>query len=321
MSTQTDLLSPRAFLGGTFFQALNDAFLGSFVSEVTTFVSSDQEVETYRWLEEIPGLTEWTGPRPLDGLSSLSYTITNKVFTAGIKISREDMRRDKSGQIALRIRELANRAANHVEQLLTTRIEEGMSTAGQGYDGNPFFGGTHANPAFDNDTTLDISAAPTAVHGSIITPSPGEASQVILHGIQTLLGATDSQGLPMNAGARNFGVMVPVAFASAFLQSVAATSLEHGGPNPMTNNGGAFNATVVVNPYLSSTWLPASVMVWNKDAAVRPFIYQVEESPRFDFLGEGSEQSIMNRASLALTEWTGNIKFGRHTSAVIVELQ
>lgn len=321
MATQEALLSPKAFLSAMFFQKVQAAFMGSFVSEVTTLVQSNQASETYKWLDEVPGMTEWRGSRTLSGMSSDEYVLPNKVFTAGIKLSREDMRRDTSGQISIRIGELATRAAQHAEQLLTERIEEALSAGGEGYDGVTFWNSSHVRPAFDNAIDISIAGLPAALHGSLANPSPEEASGVILQGVQQLLTAKDVRGLPINAGASNFGCMVPVDLSPAFMQAASAQNMAHGGPNPLTNNGGMYNVKVVVNPYLGDTWDAAPrIMVWNKDAAVRPFIYQVEESPRFDFLGEGTEQSMMNRAHLALTEWTGNVGYGRHTSAVEVTL-
>src|SRR5262245_57058295 len=118
MSTQS--LGSRAIIGE--FYATLAALPPSWVNLVGFSVTSDQESATYKWLGQAPAMREWIGGRQAKGFTDNGLTITNKAFEATEEVLIDDLRRDKSGQVLIRIQELARRTGTHWASLLSTLI-------------------------------------------------------------------------------------------------------------------------------------------------------------------------------------------------------
>jgi hypothetical protein len=150
-----------------------------------------------------PAMREWVGGRQAKGFRENGITIVNKRYEATLEVLLDEMRRDKTGQVMVRVAELAQRTNAHWAKLLSTLLIAGESAVC--YDGQFFFDTDHAegdSGAQDNDLSVDIAvtSAPTA----------GEMEGAILRLTQQILGFKDDQGEPMNEEARSFLVMVPV---------------------------------------------------------------------------------------------------------------
>jgi phage major head subunit gpT-like protein len=110
-------LSSRAIIG-RFYHTLEATMGKDWVSKVAMLFQSDQESETYKWLGFTPALREWLGGRNAKGLRENGITIANKTFESTLEISVDDLRRDKTGQIIVRIDELADRVVEHWANVL-----------------------------------------------------------------------------------------------------------------------------------------------------------------------------------------------------------
>lgn len=278
-------LSSRAIIG-EFFARLEQDLGNSWIPDVSMEFESDQASETYNWLGMAPAMREWIGGRQAKGFRENGITIANKKFEATMEVLGDEIRRDKTGQVMIRVAEMAQRANAHWASLLSTLIINGSSAVC--YDGQYFFDTDHSegdSGTQANAIDVDISALPCAVHGSTTVPSNEEMQLSILSGIQTMLGFKDDQGEPMNEGSSRFLVMVPV---SLWLVGLAAVSL----PNIASNVNNVIGASpldirVVANSRLSS-WT-ASFAVFRTDGMVKPFIRQSEIPIQVDAIAEGSE--------------------------------
>ena len=107
--------------------------------------NSDQESETYKWLGMVPMMREWIGDKQAKGFRDNGITVINKEFEATLEVLSKWLRRDKTGQLAVRIGELAQRANGHCANLLSTLITNGTgSTSVLCYDGQYFFDSDHS---------------------------------------------------------------------------------------------------------------------------------------------------------------------------------
>ena len=88
-------------------------------------ITSDQASEDIKWLGQIPALREFVGGRQAKGFSENGITIQNKEFEATLEVLVKDLRRDKTGQVLIRIGEMARRAGTHWASLLSTLINNG----------------------------------------------------------------------------------------------------------------------------------------------------------------------------------------------------
>lgn len=269
-------LSSQAIIG-RFYRRLEELAQTAWWTKLAMQFSSSQESETYRWLGMVPQVREWKGGRLVQPMRRSGVTIVNKVWESTIRVDADELRRDKSGQILVRVNELARRVATHPNGLLTTLMLNGE--ASNGYDGVPYFSGTHSegdSGVQSNSISYD-AATPSA-------PSDTEIYAAIVKGISQIAGQRDDQGEPLNEGAASFLVMVPMSFLQPTLVALSSRTFE-ANDNPLTNRS-PFAVEWVANPRL--TWT-TKFAVFRTDGQTRPFIFQEELPVQVQALAEGSE--------------------------------
>ncbi len=304
---------------GLFFQRYEAAINRSWVPMLSTTFNSNTAIERYAGVGNAPALREWVGGRLAKSLSEQTMTLANKPYEATLNVYRSDLSRDKTGQLEVKIGNLAERAAEHDEKLLSTLIEAGTAgTIATAYDGQFFFDTDHSvnqSGTLDNDISVDISALPTTSHGSVTSPSPGEMALSILLGVQQLYTMKDDQGEPVNHNLQEVVIMVPTGLMAAAEIALTAPSFASGETNPIFSS--SFRKKLVVNPRL--TWTD-EFMVARSDSAQKPFLVQVEEAPVMEVVGEGSEYAFDNDAHKYGVRKRGNVGYWDFTKAVLVTM-
>lgn len=317
MPTPLASLSSRAIIG-EYFRRLEQGASG-WANVLSNYFTSDQAGEDYRWLGMSPAMREWIGERQAKGLREAAYTIRNRPFESTLEISVDDLRRDKSGQILVRIGEQVNRANAHWAKLLSSLIIAGESAAC--YDGQFFFDTDHSegdSGTQSNDISVDISAlpVPATAHGTTVVPAPEELMHAILEGAQAILGFKDDQGEPMNESAKSFMVMVPTSYWKAAIAAVGAPTMGNGATNILTSADG-FGFLVQVNPRL--TWTE-KLAVFRTDGDVKPFIRQEEVPVEVSAIAEGSELEFERRVHRYGLYASGNVGYGYWQQGCLVTL-
>lgn len=297
------ILSSRAIMGMYFARQEVDPGT-AFLDGVSNLFSSDQASETYNFLGQSPAMRVWVGGRQAKGFSGDGITIVNNHYEATIEVAKKDARRDKTPQIQARIAEFYDRAQTHWTSLLSTLLLNGVSTVC--YDGQYFFDTDHSegdSGTQDNDITVDISALPAAVHGSITAPSMEEMQQVILKAVAQIMSFKDDRGEPMNENARRFMVTVPV---SLYLTAVAAVStLTTAALQQNLNPNLIAGITVDVQMNARLTWTD-SFAVFRTDSPIKAFIRQTEQEVEIKAKAEGSEFEFDNDAwQFGIDAWRG----------------
>lgn len=320
---QFSTLGSRA-VKGLFFEELEA--VESWSSNIAAEFGSDQDVETYAGLTNVPMPREWIGGRQAKQMAQRSLTITNKDWEATLAIATKDLRRDKTDQIRARIAALAQGAARHKEKLLSDYIAAGAaSTYGYAYTGatTTFFSSTHSYGDSTNDNTIDvdISALPvgdtTGAHGSTTAPSVGEMALAIQAGCQQLFGFVDSEGQPINQSLRSFVIMVPTTLWGVAKTAVNGASMAQGMTNPLIGDGMSYK--VVPNARLNSSWT-TKFAVFADGGLIRPFIVQTEVPLTLDVLAEGSDYEFDNKAHKYSASWVGNVGYWAPDKACLVTL-
>jgi phage major head subunit gpT-like protein len=272
-------LTSRAVIG-RFYRRLEEYAQSAWWTRLAMHFASNQESETYRWLGMVPQVREWVGGRKVRPLRSQGLTIVNKTWEATIRVDADEQRRDKTGQIMVRINELARRVATHPNKLLTTLMINGESTAG--YDGQYFFDTDHSEG--DSGTQSNDIAHEASTPAA---PTDEEMYEAIVQGIAQIMAFKDDQGEPLNEAAREFLVMVPMSFLSATLIALASETVQ-ASSNPLAA-GEPFRVTWVANPRL--TWTDRFA-IFRSDGSTRPFIFQEELPVQIQVLAEGSELEV-----------------------------
>ena len=130
-------LSSRA-IQGEFYNQLSLNSGVPWVEDISAKFLSDQASETYEQLGMIASMEEWKGGNNAKMLDMLgNITIINKLFDSTIQVKVAEKRRDKTGQVQIRINDLVRKAQAHWAKILTELLITGQSVAGQ--DGQFFF--------------------------------------------------------------------------------------------------------------------------------------------------------------------------------------
>src|SRR5688500_5122102 len=224
-----NLITVKGLIGG-FYDRVEAEMAGSWASQVGVKIDSNQSIETYRWLGLPPQLREWVNSRLVKGLPIREYTLENKKFEVTLGVDKDDLRFDKTGQLNIRFAELAQRAAQHWEKLVTTLIEDD----GICYDGHNFFDTDHTmggenSSTYQND--LDSSDVAALNVSSATVPTADEMKAIIIGLISYQYGYKDNFSEPYNAGARKFALMVNPTHWGPALAAVRADKLDSSGGN------------------------------------------------------------------------------------------
>jgi len=290
-----NLITSRAVIG-SFYAALDQGDAG-WVNDLSFKVNSNQASEQYAWLGMAPAMREWLGGRKAADLREFSYSLANKEHEATLEVTVPELRRDKSGQLNVRIGELADRVMSYPAKLLSTLIEAAESTTC--YDGQYFFDTDHSEGSSgtqDNDITYDGSN----------TLSVDEMRAAIINSVKQILGFKDDRGEPMNENARNFAVMVPLTYWQQAIEAVSLPTVAAGGANVIPNLPG-FNIRVIPNVRLSWT---TKMATFRTDGRVKPFILQEEMPMSIKAVAEGSELEFNENKHRYGVDWSGNVGYG-----------
>lgn len=303
-------LSSRAIIG-RYYQTLENLGTPPWVDALSMEFSSNQDTETYKMLLQSPVFRQWLGGRAHKGLAVEGFTIPNVHYEATLDVDVSDRRRDKTGQIMLRVDDLARRTATHWNSLLSTRILNGHTStttygATSSSDGQDFFDDDHSvGDSGTQQNDIDATDVP-ALDLTLGAPTAAEMAAALLGVISYMHSYLDNQGEPMNEDATQFIAMVGLPLFYGPLLNACTLNNLSGGSSSAINNplAGQFNIKPVYNARLASA--TAQLFVFRTDAPVKPFIRQTETPVTMKTLGAGSETEFENDVwSFGVDSWRG----------------
>lgn len=305
-------LGSRAIIG-EFYLRLEQDLGATWVPQVSMMFQSDQESEEYKWLGMAPAMREWIGGRQAKGFRENGIVIANKKYESTMEVPVDWLRRDKTGQIMVRIAEQTERANAHWAKLLNQLILDGETT--KCYDDQFFFDTDHSegdSGTQDNDIAVDITTT--------TAPTTGEMETAILKAIQQIIGFKDDQGEPMNENAQRFLVMVPVPFMSAAAAALGSSIIVDASTSRSNtiltlSSMAGFQVGLAVTPRL--TWT-TKFAVFRADGQLSAFIRQEEEDILVSALAEGSEEEFKNDRHLYGIKAVRNVGYGYWQKSCLV---
>jgi phage major head subunit gpT-like protein len=289
-------------LRSEFFSRLNAT--PTVYERLCTRMPSNADQETYKWLGNVPRMRQWVGPRVAKGLTVDSYTVANLKYEATMEVDRDEISDDQTGQIRIRVQELAQRAALHKDYLLATLLENGATAGYTSYDGQVFFGNGHT-ASQDNDISVACTTG--------TEPTVTEMLQAIKESVGAMIGFKDASGEPFNVGMGGIVVVTPP--TNYYLTALEAmrAQMVSSSDNPVMRG----IAEVVALPYLTSTSAD-NIYVLKTDGVVRPFIFQDREPVEFGALAEGSSEEFLREKYLYGVRARYRVTYGQWAAAVRV---
>lgn len=245
--------------------------------DLATRITSNADREVYRWLGTVPRMREWGTGRLAQGLRTESYSVENLKYEATIEVDRDEISDDQTGQIRVRVAELAQRAATHKDFLISRLLIDGEST-GLAYDGVSFFSTVHASGSSGSQSNL--LTHPSAVEDA---PTVDEFKAALKQAIGQMLLFKDDHGEPMYVAASGLVCVVPASMLFTALEAINATVV-----------GDRTNVLQGVARVVSMPWL-TDLSKWyllKTDGVIRPFIFQDREPIEFNALTEDSDEGF-----------------------------
>jgi phage major head subunit gpT-like protein len=250
----------------------------TYYGDLATRIVSTGDSETYRWLGTVPKMREWGTGRVAKGLRTESYSVENLKYEATLEVDRDEIADDQTGQIRVRVGELAQRAATHKDYLIAQLLQLGGGAGAVAYDGAAFFSESHSSGGSGTQSNdLDHEAEDPA------GASLDEFRSSLRQAIARMMGFKDDLGEPMAISATGLVCVVPSTLYLTAQEALNATLVNN------TTNVLEGVARVIMLPWLSnaSTWY-----LLKTDGVVRPFIFQDREPIEFNALVEGSEEAF-----------------------------
>jgi len=224
-------------------------------------IPSSFPTETYTHLGAVPGFTEWIDDRKLSKRRFEAFSIANKEWSSGIRMSRRDILDDKLGMLGIQVDELAKKAKLHWANRLVDAFIAGFTlngTFGNAYDGLAFFSASHVDGTGSAQSNLSTAALDKTAYN---------AARVMMHEL------TDEEG--DDIGVRGSHLLVGPSNELNALEIVKGAVV----PGPDTEsitNMLQNTAEVVVSSKLKKAYANYWMLADLRGSA-KPFIVQINE--------------------------------------------
>lgn len=302
---------------GIWDQMYEPALGGVWATKIGTMTPSTMGVESYGWLGAAPSLEPLTDDSANEEqFGRYTYFLKNQEFAKTLKIKELDMRRDKIGQLQMRIGEMSEKAAEHWNVLTSAAILNG--TTYLGYDGQPFYSNTHNESGTNQSNNLTSSDVPQLDVLTSTAPTPMEAAQALAAVIGYFFNYVDDKGYPINGQARKFKILVgTTSLFSAFSQARRLLTFAQGAQNPligMTLGDEPVDFSIELIPQLATA--TAQFFIFRTDGRVKSILLQneVDVSPLFS--DRSNDEFIKFRRFLFSIYASRNVGYLRWQSAI-----
>lgn len=235
-----------------------DAFTKAptFQDKFVTTLPSNTRIGTYAWMDTLPIMREWIGPRTLNNLTQSDYQLTNKDWESTIAADRNDVEDDMLGVFNMKVDMLGQTAAKHVDRQAVAALQAGDST-GLCHDGLSFFNNAHTlDPGGTQDNLFAGTALSAANYAAVR---------------QAMMAYTDADGQPLGI-VPNLLVVPPQLEDEGLTILRAATVIDAAAAGAGVSNVYMNSAELLVIPELANeatTWYLMDV-----SKPIKPLIWQ-----------------------------------------------
>lgn len=210
---------------GMFVERLQQQAAADVISAITTSpINSDQDSEDYAWIGQSPQMSEQAGEKKFSKLRQTPWTVKNVKYQGGISIPKNDVLYDKTGQVSMRVGELATRATSHWWNIIAPLIVNGEST--NCYDNQYFFDTDHSegdSGAQSNDITNNITTT--------TAPTVTEMIDAVLATVQQIVGFKDDRGEYCNEHLTEFLILANLSLLGPTLRALSQSNVGGGDTN------------------------------------------------------------------------------------------
>ncbi len=251
--------------------------------QIAMEVPSDTELETYGWMDRIPKMREWIGPRQVNNAPLRSRSVVNKDFELTESIPRNRFLDDKLGLYTPIAKNMGWQAKKLHDQQLVTLIQSNPV----GFDDVAFFSASHLTNIDDAGSALqsNLLALP-------LTPSNYSAARAKMRGWN----GRDGQPL----GTRPSLLIVPPSLEEAGLNILNSDFIApsmFGGQTQVGSNDNKNilkgSASLLVIDELENQ--PTTWYLSDTTGMIKPFVVQNRQAPNFVYLNNPTDPNVFWR--------------------------
>jgi len=304
---------------GLLHEALDGANLDRSIVRVAKRVESNLPAgssEKLDFLGAVPAFREWIGARSAVTPSQYTYTVLLKKYEDTMKLPKDWLINDKTGNVRDSAGDLATRyIIDWPEALLAALLNNAAS--GTTFDGISMINNTREHGLSGNiDNNLENNVTEAA-------PTPQEMATSILAAYNAMVSFKDDQGRPINQRITDLTVICNAGGVNApgLMQACSMPALVAGAssvPNPLLglNIPLGINLRCIPTPLLTI----GSNLGWflvNTSPRACPFVMLENKNDYSeDLLGPGSDYEFQNDAWLQGLKAVGCMAYGRPTDVV-----
>ena len=259
------LITPAAIaaLQTSFSTRFRDAYGDATIwhDQLATVVPSSNRTNTYGWMQRLPQMRQWLGPRILQNVSASSYTLQNEPYELTVAVDRDDFEDANLGTYTPLMSELGRQARKWPDELCRAALQAGATT-GIGFDGLSFFNVAH---------TID----PAGVQSNLFAATPltpanyGDVREA-------MASYTGEDGLPL--GVMPDLLIVPPQLERQAREIINSTIIaDPGGVAAGVSNVLQGSAKILVVPELANE--PARWYLADSSKAIKGLVFQLRKSP------------------------------------------
>ena len=271
------ILTDRA-VKGIYYQHQENKNYDAYVNMLAQVVPTDQpNGEMFPMLSPVAQFSEdFTIAKLNDLILQGKIFIKPSSFGTGFKTTLDDWEFDKTGQIQVRIQDIAAQDMAHKFQLAMDAINAGSTTLSyEGVAARYFFDTGHVegdSGTQSNKITYD-SVSTTA-------PTAAEMAAAIQENIQKMYSFVNMHGTPMNETAQNWALIIPTQFWNSTIAALNNPNITIGGQSTTNTlavaqgtlrGDSGYNITVMKSARLNTAFASKFVIV-RTDSPVKPLI-------------------------------------------------
>jgi phage major head subunit gpT-like protein len=267
--------------------------------KIATVMNGVGPVTAFKWLGNVPVMTEWQGERKIDKLRAEQHELRTKWYANGIELDYDDLAEDKLGIVRPRIEDLAKMGPRKMDALVIDFYVNGFAgTLGLTYDGQYLFDTDHTYATADGQTSQSNLET-----GAISSTTFNAA-------IQKMMAFKDERGEPLEVRPDTLMVGYANQLAARKMLTQGYTAVASAG---MESNIDYQAASLIINQRITDTkWFLLSL-----EMAVRAVILGIEFPPEFAALmGWDQRDQFMTRNALAGAHMKIGLAYGHWAAAV-----
>lgn len=292
------------------------------VEELTRERSTDRGKESYQFVGTTPRLTKWIGTREGTKPRLYGFDLDADIYDAALDFTIDELRRDRTGMLMDRTRDLADDVPHHWYELFTKTLTEGTSDGefGVAFDSQPLFSANHqwgnSRVMSNNLDSVDDLAQVVAVPAR---PTPEELRKVVMRAIGKAGDFRDDEDRPrINAGAKHYKVMAPINMFDAFQEAFGNRLIATGGSNTIIEmNTAGWIIEYELNPWLVDDDV---IYIFRVDTRKKAIGRLIEQEAMLIDVAAGSEREKLNRRHIYIVESIHGIGYEFWPSAMRVQL-